>query len=142
MAGGAEVGTGHISIFPVMNGFRNAVNKEMKNAGKTGSKTFDKAFGTGKKIGSRFGTSFKNGFKGSADQQLADDVLKPFKKDVAQATSKASAALLNYKQSTVAVAAAQDKLNAAIAKYGADSTQAQAAAIKVEQAQLRQAPMH
>lgn len=139
MAGGAEVGTGHISIFPVMNGFRNAVNKEMKNAGKTGSKTFDKAFGTGKKIGSRFGTSFKNGFKGSADQQLADDVLKPFKKDVAQATSKASAALLNYKQSTVAVAAAQDKLNAAIAKYGADSTQAQAAAIKVEQAQLRQA---
>ncbi len=105
MAGGAEVGTGHISIFPVMNGFRNAVNKEMKNAGKTGSKTFDKAFGTGKKIGSRFGTSFKNGFKGSADQQLADDVLKPFKKDVAQATSKASAALLNYKQSTVAVAA-------------------------------------
>ena len=63
MAGGAEVGTGHISIFPVMNGFRNAVNKEMKNAGKTGSKTFDKAFGTGKKIGSRFGTSFKNGFK-------------------------------------------------------------------------------
>lgn len=38
MAGGAEVGTGHISIFPVMNGFRNAVNKEMKNAGKTGSK--------------------------------------------------------------------------------------------------------
>lgn len=66
-------------------------------------------------------------------------MLKPFKKDVAQATSKASAALLNYKQSTVAVAAAQDKLNAAIAKYGADSTQAQAAAIKVEQAQLRQA---
>lgn len=138
MAGGAEVGTGHISIFPVMNGFRSAVNKEMKAAGKTGSNTFGKAFGTGKKIGNSFGTSFKNGFKGAGGKALADDILKPFKRDVAQASSKASAALLNYKQSTVAVTAAQERLNAAVAKYGADSTQAQAAAIKVEQAQLRQ----
>lgn len=137
MAFGSEVGSGHISIFPTMKGFRSAVNKEVQGAGKEGASQFSNAFDGGK-IGRTFGSGFKTAFKGSSTG-MADDVLKPFKVDLAQATSKASAALLNYRQSTVSVKAAQERLNDAVAKYGSDSAQAQAAAIKVEQAQLRQA---
>ncbi|WP_288668059.1 hypothetical protein [uncultured Bifidobacterium sp.] len=138
MADGAEVGTGHISIFPAMKGFRSAVNSEMQGAGKSGASRFQQAFGNGGKLGTSFGSSFKRSFDSSASN-LGKDALKPFQRDVAQATSKASAALLNYRQSTVNVQTAQDKLNAAIAKYGPDSTQAQTAAINLEKAQLRQA---
>lgn len=137
MANGAEVGQGHISLFPEMKGFRSAVNKEMQDAGKSGSNRFSKSF-DGNKIGKSFGGNFKNSFNDAASS-LGKDALKPFQRDVAQATSKASAALLNYRQSTINVQAAQDKLNAAIAKYGPESTQAQSAAVKLEQAQLRQA---
>ena len=138
MANGAEVGTGHISIFPSMKGFRSAVNSEMQGAGKSGASRFQQAFGNGGKLGTSFGGSFKRSFDSSASN-LGQDALKPFQRDMAQATSKASAALLNYRQSTVNVQTAQDKLNAAIAKYGPDSTQAQTAAINLEKAQLRQA---
>lgn len=138
MADGAEVGTGHISIFPMMKGFRSAVNSEMQGAGKSGASRFQQAFGNGGNLGTSFGSSFKRSFDSSASN-LGKDALKPFQRDVAQATSKASAALLNYRQSTVSVQTAQDKLNAAIAKYGPDSTQAQTAAINLEKAQLRQA---
>lgn len=137
MANGAEVGQGHISLFPELKGFRSAVNKEMQDAGKSGSNRFSKSF-DGNKIGKSFGGNFKNSFNDAASS-LGKDALKPFQRDVAQATSKASAALLNYRQSTINVQAAQDKLNAAIAKYGPESTQAQSAAVKLEQAQLRQA---
>lgn len=137
MANGAEVGQGHVSLFPEMKGFRSAVNKEMQDAGKSGSNRFSKSF-DGNKIGKSFGGNFKNSFNDAASS-LGKDALKPFQRDVAQATSKASAALLNYRQSTINVQAAQDKLNAAIAKYGPESTQAQSAAVKLEQAQLRQA---
>ena len=51
MAFGSEVGTGHVSIFPSMKGFRSAVDKEMREAGKSGSNRFSQAFGNGSKIG-------------------------------------------------------------------------------------------
>lgn len=138
MAFGSEVGTGHVSIFPSMKGFRSAVDKEMRGAGKSGSNRFSQAFGNGSKIGKSFGGSFKKAF-GSSAQGVADDVLKPLKRDAAQASSKASAALLNYRQATVNVQQAQERLNSAIARYGSDSTQAQTASINLEKAQLRQA---
>ena len=138
MAFGSEVGTGHVSIFPSMKGFRSAVDKEMRGAGKSGSNRFSQAFGNGSKIGKSFGGSFKKAFDSSA-RGVADDVLKPLKRDAAQASSKASAALLNYRQATVNVQQAQERLNSAIARYGSDSTQAQTASINLEKAQLRQA---
>lgn len=138
MAFGSEVGTGHVSIFPSMKGFRSAVDKEMRGAGKSGSNRFSQAFGNGSKIGKSFGGSFKKAF-GSSARGVADDVLKPLKRDAAQASSKASAALLNYRQATVNVQQAQERLNSAIARYGSDSTQAQTASINLEKAQLRQA---
>lgn len=138
MAFGSEVGTGHVSIFPSMKGFRSAVDKEMRGAGKSGSNRFSQAFGNGSKIGKSFGGSFKKAF-GSSARGVADDVLKPLERDAAQASSKASAALLNYRQATVNVQQAQERLNSAIARYGSDSTQAQTASINLEKAQLRQA---
>lgn len=138
MAFGSEVGTGHVSIFPSMKGFRSAVDKEMRGAGKSGSNRFSQAFGNGSKIGKSFVGSFKKAF-GSSARGVADDVLKPLKRDAAQASSKASAALLNYRQATVNVQQAQERLNSAIARYGSDSTQAQTASINLEKAQLRQA---
>lgn len=138
MAFGSEVGTGHVSIFPSMKGFRSAVDKEMRGAGKSGSNRFSQAFGNGSKIGESFGGSFKKAF-GSSARGVADDVLKPLKRDAAQASSKASAALLNYRQATVNVQQAQERLNSAIARYGSDSTQAQTSSINLEKAQLRQA---
>lgn len=138
MAFGSEVRTGHVSIFPSMKGFRSAVDKEMRGAGKSGSNRFSQAFGNGSKIGKSFGGNFKKAF-GAGARGAADEVLKPLKRDVAQASSKASAALLNYRQATVNVQRAQERLNTAIAKYGPDSTQAQTASINLEKAQLRQA---
>ena len=40
----SEVGTGHISIFPVLTGFKAKVSKETQSAGAAGAKTFEGGF--------------------------------------------------------------------------------------------------
>lgn len=136
MAGGSELGSAHVSIFPQMKGFRQNVAKETGKAVSDLKNAFSKGF-NGSQQGKQAGSAFKNGFN-SAAAELNSDALKSFKKDVAQASQKNTDALLKYKAAGVQVQAAQEKLNAATQKYGADSTQAQAAAIKLEQAQIRQ----
>lgn len=136
MAGGSELGSAHVSIFPQMNGFRQNVAKETGKAVSDLKNAFSKGF-NGAQQGKQIGNAFKNGFNSGA-AELNSDALKSFKKDVAQASQKNTDALLKFKAASVQVQAAQEKLNAATQKYGADSTQAQAAAIKLEQAQIRQ----
>lgn len=136
MAGGSELGSAHVSIFPQMKGFRQNVAKETGKAVSDLKNAFSKGF-NGVQQGKQIGSAFKNGFNSGA-AELNSDALKSFKKDVAQASQKNTDALLKYKAASVQVQAAQEKLNAATQKYGADSTQAQAAAIKLEQAQIRQ----
>lgn len=136
MAGGSELGSAHVSIFPQMNGFRQNVAKETGKAVSALKNAFSKGF-NGAQQGKQIGSAFKNGFNSGA-AELNSDALKSFKKDVAQASQKNTDALLKFKAAGVQVQAAQEKLNAATQKYGADSTQAQAAAIKLEQAQIRQ----
>lgn len=136
MAGGSELGSAHVSIFPQMKGFRQNVAKETGKAVSDLKNAFSKGF-NGAQQGKKAGSAFKNGFN-SAAAELNSDALKSFKKDVAQASQKNTDALLKFKAASVQVQAAQEKLNAATQKYGADSTQAQAAAIKLEQAQIRQ----
>lgn len=136
MAGGSELGSAHVSIFPQMNGFRQNVAKETGKAVSDLRNAFSKGF-NGAQQGKKAGSAFKNGFNSGA-AELNSDALKSFKKDVAQASQKNTDALLKFKAASVQVQAAQEKLNAATQKYGADSTQAQAAAIKLEQAQIRQ----
>lgn len=136
MAGGSELGSAHVSIFPQMNGFRQNVAKETGKAVSDLKNAFSKGF-NGAQQGKQIGSAFKNGFNSGA-AELNSDALKSFKKDVAQASQKNTEALLKFRAAGVQVQAAQEKLNAATQKYGADSTQAQAAAIKLEQAQIRQ----
>lgn len=136
MAGGSELGSAHVSIFPQMKGFRQNVAKETGKAVSDLKNAFSKGF-NGAQQGKQIGNAFKNGFNSGA-AELNSDALKSFKKDVAQASQKNTDALLKFKAAGVQVQAAQEKLNAATQKYGADSTQAQAAAIKLEQAQIRQ----
>lgn len=136
MAGGSELGSAHVSIFPQMNGFRQNVAKETGKAVGDMKTAFGKGF-NGAQQGKQIGSAFKNGFNSGA-AELNSEALKSFKKDVAQASQKNTDALLKFKAAGVQVQVAQEKLNAATQKYGADSTQAQAAAIKLEQAQIKQ----
>lgn len=136
MAGGSELGSAHVSIFPQMNGFRQNVAKETGKAVSDLKNAFSKGF-NGAQQGKKVGSAFKSGFNSGA-AELNSEALKSFKKDVAQASQKNTDALLKFKAAGVQVQAAQEKLNAATQKYGADSTQAQAAAIKLEQAQTKQ----
>lgn len=136
MAGGSELGSAHVSIFPQMKGFRQNVAKETGKAVGDMKTAFGKGF-NGAQQGKKVGSAFKNGFNSGA-AELNSEALKSFKKDVAQASQKNTDALLKFKVAGVQVQAAQEKLNAATQKYGADSTQAQAAAIKLEQAQIKQ----
>lgn len=136
MAGGSELGSAHVSIFPQMNGFRQNVAKETGKAVGDMKTAFGKGF-NGAQQGKKVGSAFKSGFNSGA-AELNSETLKSFKKDVAQASQKNTDALLKFKAAGVQVQDAQEKLNAATQKYGADSTQAQAAAIKLEQAQIKQ----
>ena len=136
MAGGSELGSAHVSIFPQMKGFRQNVAKETGKAVSDMKNSFTKGF-NGATQGKQIGSAFKSGFNSGA-AELNSEALQSFKKDVAQASQKNTDALLKYKAASVQVQAAQEKLNAATQKYGADSTQAQAAAIKLEQAQIKQ----
>ena len=136
MAGGSELGSAHVSIFPQMKGFRQNVANETGKAVSDMKNSFSKGFNAGqqgRQLGSAFNAGFTDGVK-----ELNAQALQSFKKDVAQASQKNTDALLKFKAAGVQVQAAQEKLNAATQKYGADSTQAQAAAIKLEQAQLKQ----
>lgn len=136
MAGGSELGSAHVSIFPQMKGFRQNVAKETGKAVGDMKTAFGRGF-NGAQQGKKVGSAFKSGFNSGA-AELNSEALKSFKKDVAQASQKNTDALLKFKAAGVQVQAAQEKLNAATQKYGADSTQAQAAAIKLEQAQIKQ----
>lgn len=136
MAGGSELGSAHVSIFPQMNGFRQNVAKETGKAVSDLKNAFSKGF-NGAQQGKKVGSAFKSGFNSGA-AELNSEALKSFKEGVAQASQKNTDALLKFKAAGVQVQAAQEKLNAATQKYGADSTQAQAAAIKLEQAQIKQ----
>lgn len=136
MAGGSELGSAHVSIFPQMKGFRQNVAKETSKAVSDLKNAFSKGFDAGKQ-GKTLGGAFKKGF-GDGSKELNSEALQSFKKDVAQASQKNTDALLKYKAAGVQVQAAQEKLNAATQKYGADSTQAQAAAIRLQQAELKQ----
>ena len=136
MAGGSELGSAHVSIFPQMKGFRQNVANETGKAVSDMKNSFSKGFNAGqqgRQLGSAFNAGFTDGVK-----ELNAQALQSSKKDVAQASQKNTDALLKFKAAGVQVQAAQEKLNAVTQKYGADSTQAQAAAIKLEQAQLKQ----
>lgn len=123
----SEVGSAHISIFPVMTGFRSKVNKEVKSTGDEASNSFKSAFrNAGGVSGRQLGKQLKESFAASS-KGLADDALKVFTDDVKAATNELSKARMKQADDAGRVRVAEMRLQDAIAKYGEDSTQAVAA---------------
>lgn len=123
----SEVGSAHISIFPVMTGFRSKVNKEVKSTGDEASNSFKSAFkNAGGISGRQLGKQLKESFAASS-KGLADDALKVFTDDVKAATNELSKARNKQADDAGRVRVAEMRLQDAIAKYGEGSTQAVAA---------------
>ncbi len=123
----SEVGSAHISIFPVMTGFRSKVNKEVKSTGDEASNSFKSAFrNAGGISGRQLGKQLKESFAASS-KGLADDALKVFTDDVKAATNELSKARMKQADDAGRVRVAEMRLQDAIAKYGDGSTQAVAA---------------
>lgn len=123
----SEVGSAHISIFPVMTGFRSKVNKEVKSTGDEASNSFKSAFrNAGGVSGRQLGKQLKESFAASS-KGLADDALKVFTDDVKAATNELSKARMKQADDAGKVRVAEMRLQDAIAKYGEGSTQAVAA---------------
>lgn len=123
----SEVGSAHISIFPVMTGFRSKVNKEVKSTGDEASNSFKSAFrNAGGVSGRQLGKQLKESFAASS-KGLAGDALKVFTDDVKAATNELSKARMKQADDAGRVRVAEMRLQDAIAKYGEGSTQAVAA---------------
>lgn len=123
----SEVGSAHISIFPVMTGFRSKVNKEVKSTGDEASNSFKSAFrNAGGASGRQLGKQLKESFAASS-KGLAGDALKVFTDDVKAATNELSKARMKQADDAGRVRVAEMRLQDAIAKYGEGSTQAVAA---------------
>ncbi|MDN6719138.1 MAG: hypothetical protein L0L38_00580 [Bifidobacterium mongoliense] len=137
MANGAELGTGHVSIFATMKGFRSTVLNETQSAGEESSSLFSRLFkGVGSKTGNELGRNLKTSFDGSTGD-LGSKAMGKLKSEVSSAARSMSSALLKQQDAAGAVRVAQTKLNEAIAKYGAGSSQAVAAEEKLASAQRK-----
>lgn len=78
MAGGSELGSAHVSIFPQMKGFRQNVAKETGKAVGDMKTAFGKGF-NGAQQGKKVGSAFKSGFNSGA-AELNSEALKSFKR--------------------------------------------------------------
>lgn len=138
MAGGSEVGSAHVSIFPVMTGFKAAVSKEVQSAGHEGSGVFGRAFnGVGSKTGSRLGKDMKSAFTG-ASKDMATPGLKKLESEVASAARAMSAARLKQQDAAGKVRVAEAQYAEAIKKSGAGSVQAVSASERLASAKRRE----
>lgn len=139
MAGGAELGTGHVSIFPVMTGFRAAVGKEMTASGKSGASMFAKMFkNTGNRVGSDLGKDTKNSFAQATDG-MADKTFTQLTREASNAAKQLSKAKETLRVSSGNVRVAELQLAEAIAKNGADSSQAEVAQNRLAAAERKSA---
>lgn len=123
----SEVGSGHISIFPVMTGFKSRVAKETKAAGAEGAKTFEGGFkGAGVKAGRTLGKDLKSAMSSAAGDLGAAELGK-LNGQVASASAALSKARLRQMDDAGKVRVAEVRLQEAIAKSGEGSSQAIAA---------------
>lgn len=135
----SEVGSGHVSIFPVMTGFKSRVTKETKAAGAAGAKTFEGGFkGAGATAGRTLGKNLKSALASSAGNLGAAEIRK-LNGEVASAANALSRARLKQMDEAGKVRVAEAKLREAIAKSGAESSQALAADERLASARRRHA---
>lgn len=132
-----EVGSGHVSIFPVMTGFRGKVAKETEQAGAAGAKSFSKGFkGVGATTGRKLGTDLQSALSASAGS-LGADAVKGLNREIASAASALSRARLKQQDEAGKVRVAETKLQETIARSGAESSQAVAAEERLAAARRR-----
>ncbi|MGW9270803.1 tape measure protein [Microbacterium sp. NPDC055599] len=123
----SEVGSGHVSIFPVMTGFKSRVSKETRAAGAAGAKTFEGGFkGAGTSAGRALGRDLKSALNTSA-AGLGADAMRKLNGEVAAASAALSRARLKQQDEAGRVRVAEVRLQEAIAKSGAGSAVAVAA---------------
>ncbi|WP_336991023.1 phage tail protein [Leucobacter sp. VD1] len=123
----SEVGSAHISIFPVMTGFKSRVSKDTKQAGAAGAKSFDAGFkGAGQKAGRSLGADLKSSLSTSAGNLGAAELSK-LNRNVSAAAAALSRARLKQQDEAGKVRVAEVRLQEAIAKSGEGSSQAVAA---------------
>lgn len=123
----SEVGSGHVSIFPVMTGFKARVARETQSAGQSGAKRFESGFkGAGAKSGRALGSDLKKALSSSAGDLGAAET-KKLTGAVASASSALARVRLKQQDDAGKVRVAETKLAEAVAKSGATSSQAVAA---------------
>ncbi|MFE7198517.1 phage tail protein [Microbacterium oxydans] len=123
----SEVGSGHVSIFPVMTGFKSRVTKETQAAGAAGAKTFEGGFKkAGTSAGRTLGRDLKSALNSSA-AGLGADAMRKLNAEVASASAALSKARIKQQDEAGRVRVAEVRLQEAIAKSGANSSQAIAA---------------
>jgi hypothetical protein len=135
---GAEVGSGHVSIFPVMTGFRSMVAKEMQASARESGNLFGTAFnGVGRKTGTQLGRDMKSAFSGTTGD-LASTSLKKLESQVASAAKAMTNARLKQQDAAGKVKVAEAQLREAVAKSGSESAKAVAASERLASAKRKE----
>lgn len=133
----SEVGSGHVSIFPVMTGFKKSVTKELNAAGVAGKQSFSGGFkGAGSQVGASLGKDMKSSFVSGAGD-LAGASLSKLQGDVAKASRAMTTARLSQQDSAGKVRVAEAQLAAAMQKYPAGAAQIVAAEERVASARRK-----
>lgn len=123
----SEVGSGHVSIFPVMTGFKPRVTRETKAAGAAGAKSFEGGFkGAGVKAGRTLGRDLKSAVSSTA-KDLGVAELGKLNAQVASASAALSKARLRQMDDAGKVRVAEVRLQEAVDKSGEGSARAIAA---------------
>lgn len=138
----SEVGRGHISIFPVMTGFKSKVSREMKTTGETGAKGFKKAFassGAGAAIGRLLGRESKKAFSVETAGLANNAGFKKLKSEYVDSVRALSKARLKQQDEAGRVRVAEARLNEVLAKGPANSARAIAASERLAAARRREA---
>lgn len=113
----SQVGSGHVAIFPVMNGFKAKIMAETQGAGAAGAKAFSASMkGAGASAGKQLGSGMKGAFSGSV-KDIAGATLSTLKRDVAGASAALSTARLKQADEAGKVRVAEAKLAEAMAKH-------------------------
>lgn len=129
----SNVGSAFLAIFPVFNGFRKAVDKEIQGATGSAGKTFNQGF---TKAGASAGQGFTQGFTtNSKDVGIAS--LKTLEAQVRSTTQANSRARLAEQDAIGKVNIAQAAYNATIGKYAAGSVQSVKATENLASAQRK-----
>lgn len=134
----SEVGSGHVSIFPVMTGFKSRVTRGTQEAGAAGAKTFDRGFkGAGTTTGRTVGRDLKSALSDAAGDLGAAE-LRKLTGEVASASSSLAKARLRQQDEAGRVRVAEARLQEAVEKSGAASSQAIAAEERLASARRAQ----